>query len=236
MNLHGRGPESHRVLLAARPRRLLAFASAEAGVGGPAWRDDEHEVARWCRLLRRGRASPPTRRASTCRARRGAGRGGAAARRWSTRARRAGRAAGRPARFAAVARAERRAGRRVVVTGGPAERRLALRVAAEAGRARPATSWPGAPACASWRGWWRSADRVVCGDTGVGHLATALGTPSVVLFGPVPPARWGPPPDRPAHRALWAGGTGDPHADRIDPGLLRIGVDRVLDALEGLPQ
>jgi ADP-heptose:LPS heptosyltransferase len=79
------------------------------------------------------------------------------------------------------------------------------------------------------------ADRVVCGDTGVGHLATALGTPSVVLFGPVPPSRWGPPPGDPAHRALWAGGTGDPHADVVDPGLLRIGVDRVLEELEALP-
>ena len=35
-----------------------------------------------------------------------------------------------------------------------------------------------------------AAARVVCGDTGVAHLATALGTPSVVLFGPTSPARW----------------------------------------------
>ena len=46
VNLHGRGPQSHRMLAAARPRRLLAFANAEAGhADGPDWRDDEHEVA-----------------------------------------------------------------------------------------------------------------------------------------------------------------------------------------------
>ncbi|MBA2575354.1 MAG: glycosyltransferase family 9 protein, partial [Euzebyaceae bacterium] len=76
-----------------------------------------------------------------------------------------------------------------------------------------------------------AAGRVVCGDTGVAHLATAVGIPSVVLFGPVPPSRWGPPADRPRHRALWAGGTGDPHAPRPDPGLLRITVEDVVAAL-----
>jgi ADP-heptose:LPS heptosyltransferase len=79
------------------------------------------------------------------------------------------------------------------------------------------------------------AGRVVCGDTGVAHLATAYGTPSVVLFGPTPPSEWGPPPDRPRHQALWAGGRGDPHADTPDPGLLAITVQDVLDALQRAP-
>jgi uncharacterized protein YjbJ (UPF0337 family) len=65
----------------------------------------------------------------------------------------------------------------------------------------------------------------------VAHLATAFGTPSVVLFGPTPPHEWGPPPDRPQHRALWAGERGDPHATRPDAGLLRIQVDDVIEAL-----
>jgi hypothetical protein len=43
---------------------------------------------------------------------------------------------------------------------------------------------------------------------------------------------WGPPPDRPRHRALWAGRTGDPHATALDPGLALIGVDDVLAALD----
>src|SRR5215213_9525220 len=51
VNLHGRGPQSHRLLQALTPRRLVAFANPDAGVDGPRWRPDEHEVARWCRLL-----------------------------------------------------------------------------------------------------------------------------------------------------------------------------------------
>jgi ADP-heptose:LPS heptosyltransferase len=51
VNLHGRGPESHRVALALRPERLIAWHNSAAGVAGPRWRADEHEVARWCRLL-----------------------------------------------------------------------------------------------------------------------------------------------------------------------------------------
>ncbi|MDP9388463.1 MAG: glycosyltransferase family 9 protein, partial [Actinomycetota bacterium] len=80
-----------------------------------------------------------------------------------------------------------------------------------------------------------AAGRVVSGDTGVAHLASAFGTPSVILFGPVPPSRWGPPPSGP-HRALWAGTVGDPHAPRRDPGLLRLHVDDVLAALADLPE
>src|SRR5262245_49266879 len=79
------------------------------------------------------------------------------------------------------------------------------------------------------------AGRVVCCDTGVGHLATALGRPSVLVFGPASPARWGPPPG-PLHRVLWSGRTGDPLSDRPDPGLLEIGPGDVLLALDGLPE
>jgi ADP-heptose:LPS heptosyltransferase len=80
-----------------------------------------------------------------------------------------------------------------------------------------------------------AAGRVVCGDTGVAHLATAVGTPSVVLFGPSSPALWGPPAERHWHRALWAGTSGDPHGRLPDPGLLAITVDQVLEALGDLP-
>src|SRR4051794_7090070 len=47
VNLHGRGPESHRAILASRPARMIAFGHD----GGPEWRAGEHEVLRWCRLL-----------------------------------------------------------------------------------------------------------------------------------------------------------------------------------------
>ena len=76
---------------------------------------------------------------------------------------------------------------------------------------------------------------VVCGDTGVAHLATAYRRPSVVLFGPVSPALWGPPP-RAQHVVLWHGdGTGDPWGTELDPALEAIRVEEVVDALEALP-
>jgi ADP-heptose:LPS heptosyltransferase len=75
-----------------------------------------------------------------------------------------------------------------------------------------------------------AAARVVCGDTGVAHLATAYRRPSVVLFGPTPPSVWGPPP-RPYHRVLWSGIPGDPHAKRVDPGLEAISAEHVISAL-----
>jgi len=46
VNLHGGGPQSHPRLRAARPQRLIAF-----GIDAE-WRPGEHEVERWCRLLR----------------------------------------------------------------------------------------------------------------------------------------------------------------------------------------
>ena len=234
VNLHGRGPESHRQLLAAAPRRLLAFAHADVpeSAGGPPHREDEHEVERWCRLLRHcGLAADPARlelappavslpaeAAGATLIHPGAASG---ARRWPGE------------RFAAVARAERAAGRHVVITGGRDEIELAHSVAARAGLT-PSAVWAGRTNLLELAGLVAQAARVVCGDTGVGHLATALGTPSVLLFGPTPPSRWGPPPGRPKHRALWAGRPGDPHAAEPADGLLAIGVEDVLAALADL--
>jgi ADP-heptose:LPS heptosyltransferase len=65
-------------------------------------------------------------------------------------------------------------------------------------------------------------------------MATALATPSVVLFGPTPPVEWGPPAGG-RHVALWAGRSGDPHGSRTDPGLLDIPVAAVLAALDATP-
>ncbi|MET8140165.1 glycosyltransferase family 9 protein [Sphaerisporangium sp. NPDC005288] len=135
-------------------------------------------------------------------------------------------------RFAEVAAALERAGHRVVVTGTAAEHPLAVRVGTLAGL-------PAGRVLAGrtdLRGLARlvaGARMVVCGDTGVAHLATAFATPSVVLFGPVAPAQWGPPPTG-RHVALWAGRHGDPHGSRPDPGLTEIGVGAVLDAVADL--
>lgn len=208
VNLHGRGPQSHAVLRAARPRRLIAFGDEIR------WRPGEHEVARWCRLLEESGipadptdldlpppdATPPVRGATVIHP-------GAAspARRWPAE------------RWAQVAR---RLPGPVVVTGAPGEPELGV-----------GTSLVGRTDLATLAATVAAAELVLCGDTGVAHLATAFGTPSVVLFGPTPPAEWGPPPERPQHRVLWAGRTGDPHGQTCDAGLLTIGVDDVLAAL-----
>jgi ADP-heptose:LPS heptosyltransferase len=72
---------------------------------------------------------------------------------------------------------------------------------------------------------------VVCGDTGVAHLATAYRTPSVLLFGPMSPALWGPPLARPQHRVLWHGHLAGRGEDGPHPALLDIDVAEVLDAV-----
>jgi ADP-heptose:LPS heptosyltransferase/uncharacterized protein YjbJ (UPF0337 family) len=221
VNLHGRGPESHRALLAARPRRMIAFASPEVPWRGPPWRDREHEVRRWCRLLvQSGIAAdasrldlPPPAVPSPAPGATVIHPGAASpARRWPAE------------RWAAVARAQREAGRRVVVTGSTADRPLAEAVAGEDGIEVLAGRTDLLELAALVAG----AGRVLCGDTGIAHLATAFGTPSVVLFGPTPPEEWGPPSERTQHVALHRGGRGDPHGDAPDPGLLAVAVEDVL--------
>jgi ADP-heptose:LPS heptosyltransferase len=222
VNLHGRGPESHRLLQAAEPAKLWAFASPEAGhLDGPGWAEEEHEVHRWCRMVRYygldadesdlsltvpsvevphgvtivhpGAKSP--------------------SRRWP--------------HFAEVARRLVAGGHRVVVTGTEAD--LAHRVGEAAGVPVVDTT------LVELAGLVAHARLVVSGDTGIAHLATAYRTPSVVLFGPVPPRRWGPPPDRPYHRAIWHGTRAEPGDDPgpgPHPALLAIGVDEVLAEAE----
>lgn len=233
VNLHGRGPQSHRALRATHPGRLIAFGCPQAEHAGPPWWPDEHEVQRWCRLLAESGipadprdlrlrlppwpAPPGTAGATVIHP-------GAAspARRWPA------------ARFAAVARAAREAGALVVITGSRDERQLADRVATLAGL--PAANvWAGRTDLAALVALVAAAERVICGDTGMAHLATATGTPSVVLFGPTPPALWGPPVGASEHIALWAGRRGDPHGAEPDAGLVEITAEAVLAALERLP-
>jgi ADP-heptose:LPS heptosyltransferase len=229
VNLHGSGPQSHQLLLGSGCRALLAYRhpAVRESAGAPTWDPAEHEVDRWCRLVRAlgldadprrleldapaGAAAHPLRGATVVHP--GAA---SAARRWPGE------------RFAAVARAEAAAGRRVVVTGGPGEVALAGAVAEAAGLP-PDAVLAGRTSVRELAELVAAAGCVVCGDTGVAHLATAFGTPSVVLFGPTPPTVWGPPPAlRDRHRVLWSGRTGDPHARVADPGLLEIAPERVL--------
>jgi ADP-heptose:LPS heptosyltransferase len=234
VDLHGNGPASHRLIDGTgAPTRMMYASEAAPDVKGPWWDEDEHEIDRWCRLvewwgiaadpvdlrLRAPADGPPVRRAAVVHP-------GAAflARRWP------------PERFAAVARALAAEGHPVVITGTSGERDLAAAVADAAGLPDRAvlagtTGLPGLAALVA------DAALVVSNDTGVSHLATAYGTPSVTLFGPVSPALWGPPEGLGPHVALWHGTGGRPgnaHGTEPDPRLLEIGVDEVLDALTTL--
>jgi ADP-heptose:LPS heptosyltransferase len=264
VNLHGRGPQSHALLLAGRPRSLLAFAPPEgsgvrdeveaAAPGLPAWRSDEHEVLRWCRLVawaggpcnpadlrllrvsrglcgdECGESSAITPSGPHSPAHTEAHGGpyvvlhpGAASgsRRWPVD------------RWAVVARVvSRRAD--VRLTGSMGERALCEHLASAAGLpvdsvVAGSLDLPGLLDLVAHAGL------LVCGDTGVAHVATATGTPSVLLFGPVSPTCWGPVIDHELHHVIWHGdGSGDPHADVPDPALLRITPDEVLAAADAL--
>lgn len=95
-----------------------------------------------------------------------------------------------PERFGAVARALRdREGLHSIVTWGPGERAIGEAVVeASAGAATlvPETTVADLLALA------RRARVMVSGDTGPTHLAAAVGTPLVAIFGPTRPARNGP--------------------------------------------
>ena len=230
VDLHGNGPASKRLLEALGPGRLVAFAGPGGSgrhVDGPTWDPDEHEVRRWLRLVEHafGTAVPPDLSlAVPDREPRVAGavvvHAGAAypSRRWPEE------------RFAAVAAAVAAEGLPVVLTGSGPEAEAVERIRVAAGL--PEASVAGRTDLTDLAALVAHARLVVCGDTGVAHLASAYATASVLLFGPTPPHRWGPPADGP-HDVLWHGtGVGDPHGTEPDPALLRIDVAEVLERVE----
>lgn len=234
VNLHGRGPQSHRILLDLRPRKLIAFENAAIPQtrGFPEWRPDEHEIDRWCRMLREsGIPADPNELELT--APRGDARtrgaivihAGAASesRRWPVE------------NWIALCTRLLSEGERIVLTGsGPEFRRC--RYIARAAHVPMQSVLAGKTTLEELACIVAGARAVVCGDTGIAHVATALRTPSVVLFGPTSPRYWGPPPSRTCHRVLWRGTLGDPHAPYVDPGLASITVDEVLAELQALLQ
>ena len=227
VDLHGNGPASKRLLERLQPVRLVAFAGPGGDgrqVPGPTWDPDEHERIRWCRLVEVAFGVPgdpgDLRLPVPAREPRVTGAvvlhvGAAfASRRWPED------------RFAAVARAVADAGERVVLTRSGPELPALERVRAVAGL--PPDAVAGRTDLVDLAALVAHARLVVCGDTGMAHLASAYAAPSVVLFGPTPPHRWGPPADGP-HDVLWHGtGTGDPHGSETDPALLRIPAEEVL--------
>jgi ADP-heptose:LPS heptosyltransferase len=223
VDLHGNGPESRRLLEVLEPGRLVAFNVT----GAPAWDDEEHERVRWCRLVTAAFGVPadpddvtlavpsvPPPVADAVVVHPGAA---SAGRRWPSD------------RFAAVARLLAADGHRVVLSGSRDEAGLAEDVRRRAGLPHEAVL-AGRTDLAELAALVASARLVVSGDTGTAHLASAYRRPSVLLFGPTPPHRWGPPASGP-HTVLWHGtGAGDPHATALDPALAAITVEEVLAA------
>lgn len=94
-------------------------------------------------------------------------------------------------RFAEVARLLReQRGASIVLTGTPDERALVSQVAGLLGG--DVIDLCGRADLTTLAAVIERLDLLVTGDTGPMHLAAALGTPVVALFGPSDPARWGP--------------------------------------------
>jgi len=229
VDLHGHGPESRGLCEALQPQRLVGWRAP--GWEGPEWQPDVHERVRWAGLvtahgmpaapddlaLRRPRVPSPYAGAAVVHV--GAYYG---SREWPVD------------RFAAVAADLAARGASVVVTGGAADRERAERTAALAGLPAAAVL-AGRLALDEFAAAVADAAVVVTADTGAGHLASAYARPSVVLFGPVPPSQWGPPPG--PHVALTHAELrrGDPFVDDPDPALLGVTVEEVLAAVDTLP-
>lgn len=142
-----------------------------------------------------------------------------------------------PERFGALCKKVREAlDLRCVVNYGPGEEHLAGRVRESSGTADPLL-YNGD--LGSLMALLRNALCIVGGDTGPLHLAVALGTPAVALFGPTDPARNGP------YRVGESGAVAQsdivlrsPRAlttykrgDQPDPSMLDLEVDTVFDAV-----
>ncbi len=143
-----------------------------------------------------------------------------------------------PGRFGQLSRKIRDVlGLRCVLNYGPGEDHLISEIKAESGDANPvAWNMP----LEKLMALLRNALCIVGGDTGPLHLAAALGTPTVALFGPTDPARNGP-----YRTAELSGATPrndiilrSPNAvttykrgDHADPSMLEIEIDEVFDAV-----
>jgi heptosyltransferase I len=116
-----------------------------------------------------------------------------------------------------------------VINYGPGEEALASEVQAASGGANP-ISYDGELGPLS--ALLRNAQCIVGGDTGPLHLAVALGTPAVALFGPTDPARNGPyPPGDIVLRSPKAVTTYG-RIDATDPSLLDLSVETVFAAVK----
>ncbi len=143
-----------------------------------------------------------------------------------------------PDRFGALCQKIRDSlGLRCVLNFGPGEEELVGAVKAASGKADPV---PYNGSLVQLMALLRNAACIVGGDTGPLHLAVALGTPSVALFGPTDPVRNGPYRTCDSYlssrkrdiviRSVDAVTTYK-RGDQPDSSLLKISVDEVFDAV-----
>jgi ADP-heptose:LPS heptosyltransferase len=105
-----------------------------------------------------------------------------------------------PERFAEVADRLHANGLAIVLTGTESEAPLVAAVAE--GMRAPAIDLTGRTSLGTLAALAAAAELVVCNDTGMSHVAAAVGTPSVVVCSGADPRRWRPL-DGARHRVLW---------------------------------
>lgn len=135
-----------------------------------------------------------------------------------------------PSRFGVLCRRiHKEIGIRCVVNYGPGETSLADEVQATCGECKP-VAYDGE--MGTLRALLQGAQCIVGGDTGPLHLAVALGTPAVALFGPTDPARNGPyPPGEIVLRSPNAVRSYG-RSNETDASLLELSVDEVFAAVK----
>ena len=220
VQLHGRGDRTNDVVRLLGARRTAGFhprgAAAPEATRYLPWREDEPEVLRWLRLVghlgfpsddphlelpldpaadamldailaeagvdgrRAGRLAVVHPGAST------------ADRRWQ------------PKEFAEVADRLVDDGLTVVLTGGPGDRPVTELVRSLSRRPAALVDLAGRTSLDALGALLVRAEILVANDTGVSHVATAVGTPSVVVFTGSAAARWAPL-DATRHRAVLGG-------------------------------
>ncbi|MFN8589866.1 MAG: glycosyltransferase family 9 protein [Thermomicrobiales bacterium] len=199
IQMHGSGEASNGFLASLAARQTLGFGPAGENrlTTSLPWREEEAEALRWLRLLGAVGVEPdgltpdfPIIAAEAERTRDLVPDNGEITiglhvgardpfRRWP------------PEAFAQLGdRLAERYGARIVLTGSAEERPLTAAVSA-AMRARP-RDLTGATTLGELAAVVDRLDLLISNDTGLSHVAAAVRTPSVVLFGPTRPQRWAP--------------------------------------------
>jgi ADP-heptose:LPS heptosyltransferase len=138
-----------------------------------------------------------------------------------------------PERFAAVADRLAEQGCRIVLTGTAGEADLVNEV--QQSMRRPAVNLTGRTTLWTMGALLQRARLLVSNDTGVSHLAAALGVRSVIVSSGADVARWAPP-DTQRHRVHWADASCRPCAHAVcpvgHPCARGVGVDEVVRSAE----